>query len=189
MTDEMATLIMTTLLISATAGGVTYGLLMQFHQRTLLAGVRLGWFVILFALVTIVFFRQEVFVGYYWLYPIGITIGAAVFIARDFARRSDLMVLLVLDLIFGLVLLGIVTAVIGPHSGIPLTILLPIVVLAAVAWGAHLFRRLHIDRGNAAAAARARLVKLWAFALMPVILFGGLALIGGLPVEPLSPGQ
>lgn len=189
MTDEMATLIMTTLLISATAGGVTYALLMQFHQRTLLAGVRLGWFVVLFALVTVVFFREGSFIGFHWIYPLGITIGAAVFIARDFARRSDMMVLLVLDLIFGLILLGIVTAIIGPHSGIPLVILLPIVVLAALAWGAHLFRRLHLERGNAEAAARARLVKLWAFALMPVCLFGGLALLGGVPVEPLPASQ
>ena len=186
MTEALATVLMTGLLIAAAAGGVTYGALMLLHQRTLLAGVRLGWFVVLFALISVVFFREDIFTGVRWIYPAGITVGAAVFVARDFARRSDLMVLLVLDLIFGIALLGVVVGLIGPNSGIPMPALVPIALLAAVAWGAHLFRRLYLDRGNAEGAARARLVKLWALGLMPVFLFGGLALAP--PELPAPPG-
>lgn len=186
MSETLATVIMTGLLLAAVAGGVTYAALMLFHQRTLLAGVRLGWFVVLFGLVSIVFFRQEIFAGLRWIYPAGITVGVAIFIARDFARRSDLMVLLLLDLIFGIALLAIVAAVIGPTSGIPLPALIPILVLAAIAWGAHLFRRLHLERGNAEGAARARLVKLWALGLMPIFLFGGLIIAP--PELPVPPG-
>lgn len=178
MTEALATLIMAGALISALAGGVTYGALMLLHQRTLLAGVRLGWFVVLFALVSIAFFRTDALARADWVYPVAISIGAAVFIARDFARRSDLMVLLVLDLIFGCALLALVVAVIGPESGIPMIALVPICLLAMIAWGAHLFRRLHIDRANAEGAARARLVKLVALGIMPFFLFGGLVIAG-----------
>ena len=183
MSEQLATIIMTGLVIAASAGGVTYGLLMLYHQRTLLAGVRMGWFVVLFGLISVVFFLQEMLAGARWVYPAGVTVGAAIFVARDFARRSDLMVLLVLDLVFGVALLATVAAVIGPESGIPLLSLVPIIVLAAVAWGAHLFRRLYLDRGNTAGAARARLVKLWALGLMPVFLFGGL-IVAPPPVPP-----
>lgn len=187
MSETLATVIVTALLIAAAAGGVTYGALMLFHQRTLLAGVRLGWFVVLFALISVAFFRQEVFVGLQWIYPAGVTVGVAVFIARDFARRSDLMVLLLLDLIFGVAALIVVAAIIGPTSGIPMVALVPIVVLAAVAWGAHLFRRLYLERGEAEPAERARRVKLWSLGLMPVFLFGGL--IVAPPELPVAPGS
>lgn len=185
MSEQLATIVMTGLVIAASAGGVTYGLLMLYHQRTLLAGVRLGWFVVLFGLISVVFLVQDVLAGARWVYPAGVTLGAAIFVARDFARRSDLMVLLVLDLFFGMALLATVAAVIGPESGIPMPALVPILVLAGVAWGAHLFRRLYLDRGNAEGAARARLVKLWALGLMPLFLFGGLILAPpSLPVPP-----
>lgn len=176
MTESLLTLVMAAALMAAVAGGVTYGALMLLHQRTLLAGVRLGWFVILFALVSIAFFRAEALAHSRWVYPAAISVGAAAFIARDFARRSDLMVLLVLDLIFGCALLAVVVAAIGPGSGIPMVSLVPIMLLAMIAWGAHLFRRLHIDRHNEDGAARARLVKLAALAAMPLFLFGGFLL-------------
>lgn len=178
MNEALATMIMAGLLISVLAGGVTYGALMLMHQRTLLAGVRLGWFVVLFALVSVAFFRSEDLARTEWVFPVAITIGVAVFVARDFARRSDLMVLLVLDLVFGCALVALVVAVIGPGTGIPLTGLIPISLLAVVAWGAHLFRRLHVDRSNPEGAARARLVKLAALGAMPFFLFGGLILAG-----------
>jgi len=178
MNETLVTLVVAAILISALAGGVTYSAIMLFHLRTLLAGVRLGWFVVLFALVSIAFFRSEDLAGIQWVYPAAITIGVVVFVARDFARRSDLMVLHLLDLVFGCALLALVIGVIGPGSGIPMTALVPIGLLAMVAWGGHLFRRLYIDRDNPEGAARARLVKLLALGAMPLFLFGGLILNG-----------
>jgi len=178
MNETLVTLVMAGILISALAGGVTYSALMLLHLRTLLAGVRLGWFLVLFALVSVAFFRADELAQVLWVYPAAITVGVAVFVARDFARRSDLMVLLVLDMVFGCALLALVVAIIGPGSGIPMISLVPIAVLAMVAWGAHLFRRLHFDRENPEGAARARLVKLLALGAMPFILFGGLIMAG-----------
>lgn len=176
MSETLVTLVMAGILVSALAGGVTYSALMLFHLRTLLAGVRLGWFVVLFVLMSIAFFRAEELAGVPWLYPAAISLGVAIFVARDFARRSDLMVLLLLDLVFGCALLAVVVGVIGPGSGIPMLALVPICALAMVAWGAHLFRRLYFDRENPEGAARARVVKLVALGAMPFLLFGGLLL-------------
>lgn len=188
MTESMATLILGGLMLTVLAGGVTWSILRWLHQRTLLNILRLGWFVLLLVLVSVVFVRHEPFADLDWLMPTAFTVGAIVFVARDLAERRDRQVLLIMDIGLGVLLLALLTWIIAPGASLPMTTLVPGMVLAAAAYSGQMLMRFWTHRGDTALADRARMVRIASLLLIPVVVVVTLLIFGGLSPTPYRPG-
>ena len=184
MSEGAATLLLGGLVLAVLAGGVTYSALQWLHRRTLLNMVRLGWFTALLGLVLVVFLRNDVLASTGWLVPLALSVGAAVFVARDIAARFDLRVLLMMDIAAGIALVLVLTTLVGPGSGLPLVTVVPAAALAGVAYTAQMFKRFWTVDGAVARAEQARLVRIWALVLIPFVMIAMGLLFGGSATLP-----
>ena len=179
MSEGAATLLLGGMMLAVLAGGVTWSALKWLRQRTLLNMVRLGWFAVLLGLVLVVFLRNEVLASTDWLAPLALSVGVAVFVAREIAARFDPRVLLAMDIAAGIGLVLLLTILVGPGSGLPLVTVIPAAALAGVAYTAQMFKRFWTVDGAAARAEQARLVRMWALVLIPFAMIAMGLLFGG----------